>query len=79
MIVTKRVRIVHSPTEDKYQVQYKSVWFGFWHNDESFVYRKAGQRAENFRPVDVQEQACHRAHARAGTLLEREVIFDGRK
>lgn len=79
MIVTKRVRIVHSPAEDKFQVQYKTWLLGLWHNDEQFAYRKVDQLPEHYRSVYTQIQAHARAHGRAAVLLEREVIFDGRK
>jgi hypothetical protein len=77
MIVAKRVRIVHSPAQDQYVIQYKTWMFGMWHDDETIAYRKPDQRPENFRPHFTQDEASKRAHDRAGVLLEREVVFDG--
>jgi len=79
MIIAKRVRIVHSPADDRYCVQYKTWLFGCWQLDETIPYRKPHQRAENWTPASTQDEANKQAHARAAVLLEREVVFDGRK
>jgi hypothetical protein len=79
VIIAKRVRIVHSPAQDQYCVQYKTWLLGSWHDDETIAYRKPEQRPENFRPHWTQDEANKKAHARASVLLEREVVFNGRR
>lgn len=79
MIVTKRVRIVHSPIQDQYVVQYKTWILGAWHNDETIAYRKPDQRPEHYRPHFTHDEAVKKAHDRAAVLLAREVVFNGRR
>lgn len=80
MKTVKRARVVHSPVENTYQVQYKYWMFGKWEADRDYKYHRESDTSTSFStPTLRQSDALIAASARMTMLLERYVVSEESK
>ncbi len=71
----KRVRIVHSPEEERYYVEQKRVWSFTWRQVDVFGYCKV-RSTSPFGCHDLREDAYEKAKKTAEMLLARTVVWE---
>lgn len=79
MIIAKHARVVHSPLEEMFVVQYKTWRFGRWTNDTVVRYYPEGGTPSPHGALYNQLQAQANAFRRVEILLERSVVHNGKR
>jgi hypothetical protein len=79
MIIAKHARVVHSPLEHRFMVQYKTRWFCMWQNDTVFEYYPEGGKSSIHGPLENQAEAMTKASNRVDILLDRTVVYDDKR
>jgi hypothetical protein len=68
MSIFEETRIIHSPLEDKYILEYKK-WYGlWWKRDSDYYYDRDGSG-------ESKQEALEKAKERASTLMARFVVW----
>ena len=71
----KKVRIVHSPEEDRYYLEQCRVWSWRWQKVEAFGYVEV-RSASPHGIHDLRGDAFQKAKAKAEMLLARTVVWE---
>lgn len=71
-----RVRIIHSPLENRYSLEVKTNWWSSWNKVEEDAYRPVGKAATSYYPVETQLQLYERYRKRAEDLLSQTVVYE---
>jgi hypothetical protein len=79
MVIAKYARVLHSPLEEMFVVQYKPWWFGTWSNDTVVRYYPEGETPSPHGALYNQPQAATTAFRRVDILLERAVVYDQKR
>jgi hypothetical protein len=72
----KKVRIVHSPLEFRYEVQQKNVIAFSWQTTDCFRYFEDKPSTSPFGAHDSIDEAFEKAKRRAETLLAKSVVWE---
>lgn len=79
MIIAKHARVVHSPLEHRFMVQYKTWRFGWWQNETTVDYYPEGGKPSHHGPLYNQAEAMTKAAKRVDVLLERTVVYNDQR